>query len=99
MCKIIKMENLKLWRKCAIFGHDKVQYAGGVRKGNYGLGYGIYLIPDNMDLKYAVAFVYGDAMPSDLQKSVRFFWAMWIRCICRIRRRVLTKMCIRIRIL
>lgn len=67
VCKIIKMKEMKLPKKCVLLGHWNEQHAGGGRKASHGLGYRLYLIPEDVDLKDAAAFTYRDSMQRDVQ--------------------------------
>lgn len=70
MCKVIKVEEVKLRRKCIFPGQGSVQHAGGVWKGDHGLRYHEYLLPEDMGLANAVSCACGDSM----QREVRNKW-------------------------
>lgn len=59
LCKMIKTEEEGLPRECDFFGHVIVQNTSDGCKRNYGPWHHLYLIPDNVVLKDAVAFSYG----------------------------------------
>lgn len=62
LCKVIRIEEVRLLRECVFFGHENMQHEDGSRKGNHELRYHLYLIPEDVALKYAVAFSHVDSM-------------------------------------
>lgn len=71
LCKVMKTEEVKLLRECVLFGHGKVHHEGSERKMNHGLQYHLYVIPEDVDLRDAVALAYGDLMYRNVQNKCK----------------------------
>lgn len=67
LCNVIKMKEVKLWNGYVFFRYGNVQHAGARWKGNHGLRYHAYLIPEDVDLKDGAAFERGCYVQSDVQ--------------------------------
>lgn len=56
LCKVTKMEEVKLPKKSFFSKHGNAQNAGGGLEGNHALRYSLNLIPEYVDLEDVVAF-------------------------------------------
>lgn len=62
--KVVKLDKAILPRRCVSCGHGNVQHDGGGWKDKHVLRYQLYLIPEDMHMKDAVPFLYGDSTQS-----------------------------------
>lgn len=51
LCKVVNMEEVKLPKKCIIFGLRNVQHVGGEQKGNHGFRYYLHLITEDVNFE------------------------------------------------
>lgn len=56
-------------RECVFFGHGNKQNGVGGWKENHGMRYHLYLFSEDVELKFAVAFAYGDSMQRGVQNK------------------------------
>lgn len=56
---VFRMEEVVLPAECVFFGHGSLNHAGGGWKRNHPLRYHTYVIPEDVEIKDAVAFAYG----------------------------------------
>lgn len=59
LSKLIKLEEMKIPKESVFFGHENLQQGSGVWKRNYGMSYHLYLIPEEVYVEDAVAYVQG----------------------------------------
>lgn len=60
---------MKLSKECVFFGHGKAHHECGGWKKMHVLRYYPYLIPEDVGLKYAIAFPCGDPIQSYVQNK------------------------------
>lgn len=70
---MIKIEGVKMPRECVFYKHRTMQHANSGPKENQSLMYHLYLNPENVDLKDAVAFAYGELMQCEMRNKCNVF--------------------------
>lgn len=61
LAKNLKMEEVFSDKRSVFVGHGYIQH-GGAMEGDYSFRYHTYLIPEDADLKDAIALAYGDSL-------------------------------------
>lgn len=69
LCKMIRPEEVKLPRERVFFGHWNIPHVVGGSKDNHVWRSHLYLVPENIHLKDAVAFPYEDSMQPEMRKK------------------------------